>query len=286
MTDASAPDAPALEEMLDVEELDRDLFRAPGRPTGLGTHLFGGQVAAQCLVAAQRTVDPERTAHSLHSYFLRPGNIELDVILQVHRDRDGGSFSARRVVAIQQGEVIFSLSASFHKEVDSGEYQLPMPEVPDPDEVPDSSFGGGPPIYFETKSLAFDQPGEFKPPHRLWIKSRNPMSDDAGAHAAALAYVSDYGSGFGDLDVPNVAKAGPSIDHTVWFHRPIRLDDWVLVDMWPLRASGERGTYLGTVHAQDGTLGAVFAQEALLRPGRVPPPEVLRQLDEDARRAL
>lgn len=254
-------------DMLTLDRIDRDLFRAPVRAGEERWHLFGGEVCAQALMAAIQTVD-DRPPHSLHGYFLRRGKPTMDVLLHVDRDRDGGSFSARRVVAVQDGEVIFSLSASFHGEEASGEFQVPAPDdVPAPEALEPSSHGGGPPDFFETRVVVAsdEDPGV---PSRVWAKAREPLPDDPAVRACTVAYLSDFGSGFARADVPDLASAGPSLDHVVWFHQPIEVDDWVLVDMWPLRASGGRGTYMGALHDRSGTLGGVFAQEALLRPGQ------------------
>lgn len=264
--------APLLD-VLELEQLDRDLFRAPrDENRGPMGHLFGGEVMAQALMAAILTVE-DRAPHSLHGYFLRRGRPERDVILHVDRDRDGGSFSARRVVAVQDGEVIFSLAASFHAEEDSGEFQVPPPEdVAPPEDTAPSPSHGGPPDHFEARVLGVTADTDFHVPTRMWVRTKGELPDDPAAHACALTYLTDFGSGFGDIDVPHLSKGGPSLDHVMWFHQPIRIDDWVLLDLWPLRASGARGTYMGAVHDRDGTLGCVFAQEALLREGMQPPP--------------
>jgi len=216
----SSEETEDLRDLLDVKELDRDLFEAPSFPDQFRAHLFGGQVAAQALRAAMLTVAPDRAPHSLHGYFLRRGTSGRSTVLQVYRDFDGRSFSSRRVLAIQNGEVLFSAAASFHVEEPSPEYQPAMP-------------------------------------------------DDAATHVCALTYVTDFGSGFAEVAIEGLAPAGPSLDHCIWFHRPIRLDDWVLVDLWPLRALGSRGTYMGAVHDRHGALGCMLAQEALLRPRSV-----------------
>src|SRR5262245_22784161 len=256
---------PTFLDVLDLEELDRDLYR--GAAYG-GFHLFGGHVLAQALRAAIFTVDDDRSPHSLHGYFLRRGDPHRHVILQVHRDRDGGSFSARRVVAIQQGEVIFTVAASFAKDEAAGEYAVAMPDVARPDAVvevrADGAAAGGPPDYFESVS-AMPDGSEPRAVGRLWARCRTPLGDDPSVHACALAYLSDFGSGFASVETEGVSKGGPSIDHSMWFHRPIRADDWVLVDLWPLRASSGRGTYMGTIHDADGVLGCALSQEALLR---------------------
>jgi acyl-CoA thioesterase-2 len=258
-------------ELLELERIDRDLYRAvPGPPAGLegAKHLFGGQVAAQAMRAAIHTVDPDRPPHSLHGYFLRTGDDTRPVLLEVHRDRDGRSFSARRVVARQEGEVIFSLAASFHVEEESDEYQRPMPhDVPDPDDVEPRTIDLlGPTGLFDLRYPAPDgSGGTVEMPARMWGRTREALPDDDAVHACALVYMSDFGSGFGEVDLPDLAKVGPSLDHTVWFHRPVRLDDWVLLDMWPLRASRAVGTYAGTIHDRAGTCAAAITQEALLR---------------------
>jgi acyl-CoA thioesterase II len=252
--------------VLAIKELDRNLYEAPTFANQLRPHLFGGQVAAQALLAAILTVDADRTLHSMHGYFLRRGTSDRSVVLQVFRDRDGRSFSARRVLAIQNGEVLFSVAASFHVDEPSNEYQVPVaPDMPDPDDA--TLLGlGGPSQFFEIRGIpGLTVVGETRFSRRLWVRARVGLPDDPASHACALAYVTDLGSGFAELDIEGLAAAGPSLDHTIWFHRPIRLDDWVLVDLWPLRVSGSRGTYMGAVHDRQGTLGCMLAQEALLR---------------------
>jgi acyl-CoA thioesterase-2 len=242
--------------MLDLEPLDRDLFRADTSRFGSRPNLFGGEVAAQALRAATLTVPEARYPHSLHGYFLRRGTSDHAVILRVFRDRDGGSFSARRVVALQDGEAIFTVSTSFHAQEQSGEYQVDMPvDAPDPETLP-PSFAGGPADFVETRVIS---------PSSLWIRSSEKLPDDDAIHACVLTYITDFGSGFAGTEIPGLAGGGPSLDHCMWFHHPIRLDGWVLLELWPLRASSARGTYMGTVHDQSGNLGCVLAQEALLR---------------------
>ncbi len=255
--------------ILDLDRVDRDLYRAPARSDDQREHLFGGQVAAQAIRAAAHTVPDDRTCHSMHGYFLRRGNPDGDVILHVHRDRDGGSFSARRVVAVQEGEVIFTVSSSFHHQESGGVYQVEPPQAsPGPDDV-EARGGGGPPDFFETRPVrgAAGEATGSPTSARIWVRSLAPLPDDPVVHLCALVYVTDFGSGFAEANIPGVPPAGPSLDHSIWFHEPIRLDDWALIDLWPLRASGARGTYLGTVHDRQGSLGCVLAQEALLRPG-------------------
>jgi len=256
-----------LRDLLDIKELDRDLYEAPVFSDRDRPHLFGGQVAAQALRAAILSVEGDRQVHSLHGYFLRTGTAGRSFVLQVYRDRDGRSFSSRRVLAIQNGEVLFSAAASFHVAEPSPEYQVPMAaDVPDPDTSSVDIFAG-PTQFFELRGEP-SQPGADSPRFttRLWARSRVALPDDPGTHACALTYVTDVGSGFAGLGIDGLAPAGPSIDHCIWFHQPIRLDEWVLVDLWPLRASGSTGTYMGAVHDRQGALGCMLAQEALLRP--------------------
>lgn len=256
--------ATTMRELLELEEIDTALFRGPRSGAG---HLFGGHVMAQAVKAASLTVEPGRRLHSLHGYFLRRGDASRPVVYRVEIDRDGGSFSARRVIAIQRGEPIFTMSSSFHLPEASGEYQIAMPaDVVGPEEArPDAEHSAGPREYFELRWADGSSRAENEVPARAWVRTRAPLGDDWSDHAGALAYITDFGSGFGEVEVENLAKGGPSLDHVMWFHLPVRADDWVLLDMWPLRASGGRGTYMGTVHSASGTLGTTFAQEALLR---------------------
>jgi acyl-CoA thioesterase-2 len=273
----------SLIELLDLEELDTDLYR------GINEHgadqwpaLFGGQVAAQALMAAARTAPEDRVPHSLHGYFLRPGRADRPVILRVARDRDGRSFSARHVVAVQNGEVIFSMSASFHTAEESTEYSMERaaPAV-GPDDLPTRSQFGRFDHSLDIKSLPFIVPleeGEFAAPSRMWVRTREALPDDPMLHACALVYASDLGSGFGDGTAPGVRRGGPSVDHSLWFQNPIRMDGWVMLEMWPLKAGGSRGLYHGWMHDEAGTMGAMLAQEILFRtpkgpfPFPLPPP--------------
>ena len=261
-------------ELLDLEELDTDLYRGINESTAHRfPALFGGQVAAQALRAASYTVPAGRMPNSLHGYFLRPGRADRAVILRVERDRDGGSFSARHVVALQNGEVIFSMSASFQTPKDGTEWV--EPRVPDfqPDELEDRDT-------FERFSTTLHlrplppivpyEPDSWPVPARLWVKARRPLPDDPMLQACALAYASDLSSGFGDGVVTGVPRGGPSIDHAVWFHQGLRMDDWVLLEMWPLKVGGGRGLYTGTMQDQRGRVGAMLTQEILLRSAEQP----------------
>lgn len=249
--------------LLELEELDRDLFRGRNGDHGDPRYsLYGGQVAAQALRAASLTVGPDRMPHSLHGYFLRAGQADHPVVFSVDRDRDGGSFSARHVRAIQHGEVIFSMLASFKLPQESGTFEPPAPDdVPPPEDV----APGGWDRLVEAREVNKRDYFGHAVSDRLWCRVTTPFPDDPVLHACVLVYLSDYGGGFALLDVPDLPIGGPSIDHVIWFHEPVRVDDWILVDLRPERASDARGTYFGTLRSRDGTLGAVVGQECLLR---------------------
>lgn len=255
--------------ILDIETLDRDLFRAPVTGnTRAFTSLYGGQVAAQALRAAGLTVPGGRYPHSLHGYFLRRGHVDRPVILRVDRDRDGRSFSARRVVAIQNGEVIFSMLASFHGDEASATYEAEGPAgLPDPESLPPRFEGWVLDVREINTAGVID--GVEVQSDRMWVRVPAPLPDDRLVHACALTFASDLGTGFGQLRVPGLSTGGASIDHAVWFHRPVRLDDWTLLDLRPVMAGGARGVYLGTMRDREGSLAAMLSQELLLRP---PPP--------------
>lgn len=256
-------------ELLDLEELDRDLYRGINElPTADRATLFGGQVAAQALMAAGLTVPEGRLPHSMHGYFLRTGWRARPVVFKVERDRDGKSFSARRVSAVQNGEVIFDLTASFHVEEEGGEFGLAMPaDLPPPEECgpephahnfPNAEARAVPP-------LRLDRNGNLVSA-TVWMKARERLADDRLVHACALAYMSDIGTGFANVEVDRLPTGGPSLDHAVWFRTGLRADEWNLMQMWPLMAGGARGLYGGSIHSIDGTLGAMLTQEALMRP--------------------
>jgi len=267
-----APTAGSLLELLDIEELDTDLYRGINETTALDwPALYGGQVAAQALRAAASTVPEGRLPNSLHGYFLRPGRATRPVILRVARDRDGRSFSARHVVALQNGEVIFSMSASFHTPEEGPAFSLDRarPGI-SPEELDESQMVSRFEPMLHLRPLPPIRPyGEEWPvPGRLWVKSRDRLPDDPVLHACALAYVSDIGSGFGDGTAVGVPRGGPSIDHALWFNDPLRLDEWTLLEMWPIKAGGARGLYMGDIRDGAGRLGAVLTQEILFRPPR------------------
>ena len=263
------PSLPSMAELLDLEALDTDLYRGinevpdNGHPT-----LFGGQVAAQALMAAGLTVPEGRFPHSMHGYFLRTGWRDRPVIFKVENDRDGRSFSARRVTAVQKGEVIFDMTSSFHVVEPGSEYTTPMAAgLPGPDECapepnthnfPRAEARVIPPTRTSSKG------GDIS--NRMWLRIGEELADDRLVHCCAITYLSDIGTGFATVDVPGLPRGGPSLDHAIWFRSPLRADQWMLADMWPLMAGNGRGLYAGSIHQIDGTLGATLAQEALLRP--------------------
>lgn len=272
MTTSASADS--LISMLEVEALDKDLYRGynqpenPQRPV-----LFGGQILAQALRAAAHTVHPDRYPHSLHGYFLRPGSSQRPVLLQVWRDRDGHSFSARRVAAIQNGEVIFNMSTSFHRREPGVEFTGELPRgAPHFEEVEEVELGRFQP-WLRTRPILSGRPTEdgWVRSARMWSRVTQSLPDDPILHACALAYISDFGSGFADLSIPGLPQGGPSIDHSLWFRDPVRADDWVLVEMWPLMAAGARGVYSGAMRDAAGRLAAMLTQEVLIRPASTPP---------------
>jgi acyl-CoA thioesterase-2 len=262
---------------LDLEVLDTDLYRGVNTVSAADrTALYGGQVAAQALMAAGLTVAPERAPHSLHGYFLRPGQPDKPVLLHVDRDRDGGSFSARHVAARQDGAVIFSMLASFHVDEPGGTLdEVPTRAVPPPGSCPARPIGDA---LLELREVRWTEPApdEIYVPDTMWVRASGALADDRLTQACALTYISDLGSGFGQVQLPDVAKGGPSIDHAVWFQAPVRADEWLLLELWPAKAGGGRGVYLGSVRDGAGTLGASLVQEMLLRPARGVVPRVPR----------
>jgi acyl-CoA thioesterase II len=262
----TVPPDPTVLDVLTLEEIDRDLYRSTlvfADPFPL----YGGQVAAQALHAAGRTVPEGRLPHSLHGYFLRSGDAARPTVFRVDRDRDGGSFSARRVVALQGGEVIFSMSASFQGPGAGPDVQVvEAPGTEDPDDA-------GPLTVPRLFSMEGRRPAQPFPqahfPTRFWSRATVPLPDDELLHACVLTYLSDIGTGLSALP-DDQASPGPTLDHAVWFHRAARLDEWVLMDMLPRSVAGGRGWYTGSVFTRSGVLAASFVQETLFRPGPNP----------------
>lgn len=274
--------------ILDLERLEHNLYRGRSHKVGW-QRVFGGQVIGQALVAAQRTVDEDRHVHSLHCYFMRPGDPQVPIIYDVDRLRDGGSFTTRRVTAIQHGHAIFSLECSFQVEEHGLEHQLPMPlDVPGPEALKSQfellrEVGHAVPETVR-KFWARERPLEIRPvdvehytsreklPPRqnVWVRMTGEVPGDRRLQAAILAYLSDmtlldtstFAHGRIGFD-PEIQMA--SLDHAMWFHRPHRLDDWLLYTQDSPNLIGSRGFSRGFLYARDGTLVASTAQEGLVR---------------------
>jgi acyl-CoA thioesterase-2 len=265
----NADDQPfSMHDLMELEVVDRDLYRGRNEPaTTDRLTLFGGQVAAQALMAAGLTVPEGRFPHSLHGYFLRPGVRKHPVIFHVERDRDGRSFSARRVRAMQDGAVIFDLTASFQVDEDGGSFAAPMrTDIEPPEACPPEPYQTSFP-QVDARVVApalLDGDGKLRS-STMWMRTIAPLGEDRLLQCAALVYLSDIGTGFMSHEIPGLPRGGPSIDHAMWFRTPIRADEWVLFHTWPLMAGGGRGLYVGSMHQHDGTLGATMTQEALMR---------------------
>lgn len=227
--------------------------------------LYGGQVAAQALAAAGLTVEAPRRPHSLHGYFLRPGRTDLPMTLEVSRDRDGRSFSARRVVALQEGEVVLSLSCSFALPEEGVDNQLDVPAAVSP---PHQLTWGYRRDLPSIEMSVPEQPVEdLRWPMRMWLRCSLPLPDDPLVHACVLTYVSDLGSGLTSLMGEGMSRT-TTLDHALWFHRPARLDAPVLLDLRPGSTAAGRGWYAGSVHDEQGVHVASLTQETLFRQPR------------------
>jgi acyl-CoA thioesterase II len=248
---------PSILDLLDLEYIEENLYRACA-VSGEPRRLYGGQVAAQALCAAGRTVPAGRLPHSLHGYFLRQGSRLRPTVFRVDRDRDGQSFSARRVVAIQDGEVIFNMSASFAPLRTGTDRDAVAVELPSPDPLPRWNLPRHP--SFEVRTTDTGK----RLPVRFWLRSMVELPGDPLLHAAVLTYTSDLSTGLVTLE-DDEAEAGPSLDHAVWFHRPARMDNWTWHELEPHAVSGGRGWYTGAIFARDGSRIASFAQEQLFR---------------------
>jgi acyl-CoA thioesterase II len=272
--------------VMTLERLEMNLFRGESRDIG-SPQVFGGQVLGQALMAATATVE-NRIVHSLHAYFLRRGDFNSPIVYEVDRARDGNSFSTRRIVAIQHGEQIFNMSASFQTVEQGLDHQLTMPEVPPPEELPDQAWhyrnvsdklapnlrrmlGIKRPFEFRpVLPPSFLKPEKVTPLRSMWFRAVAALPDEEALHRCLLAYASDFhlldtalmphGSSF---DLKNLMIA--SIDHAMWFHRSVRVDDWLLYSTDSPSASGVRGFTRGSIFARDGRLVASTAQEGLVR---------------------
>ncbi len=278
---------PELVDLLDLELIDANLFRGKQPDTTL-QRVFGGQVAACALVAAARTVDEDRSVHSLHSYFLRPGDTTVPIVYDVEALRDGRSFSTRRVVARQHGRAIYYMTASFQVAEEGLEHEESMPTVPAPDESIDLAevFARRSPesaahwarewSALEVRHAGDSRPGgsipsdEHPAQQRLWIRTAGALSDDELEHTAVFTFASDL-TLLGSALVPHGIQIGSprlqpaSLDHTIWFHRPLRADRWWLYDQVSPSASGSRGLAIARVFDESGRLAASVAQEGLIR---------------------
>ncbi len=273
----------ALLQILDLETIEVNLYR--GRSPQVGwQRVFGGQVIAQALVAASRTVT-DRPVHSLQAYFLRPGDPAIPIVYEVDRIRDGGSFTTRRVLAIQHGEAIFSMSASFHRPEAGFEHQIPMPDVPPPESVPVMDEAGlqqAPEAvrrYWQRERPIELRPVDLRhyvsrvllaPTQHIWVRANGELPEDPSLHAAVLAYMSDmtlldtslfaHGRSIFDRDLQLA-----SLDHAMWFHRPVRADEWLLYAQDSPNTVGGRGFNRGSFYSRAGQLVASTAQEGLIR---------------------
>ena len=272
--------------ILNLETLEQNLFRGLSPQVGC-QRVFGGQVIGQALVAAYRTIE-DRAAHSLHAYFLRAGDPKVPIIYEVDRIRDGNSFSTRRVVAIQHGQAIFSMAASFHKHEEGLIHQAKMPDVPQPEALPSEAelkehlVGRLPeplkaywqherPIEIRPVDLSrYTSPGKRTASQQVWIKATGELGDSLACNQCVLAYASDFTL----LDTALIAHGRfvfdptlmlASLDHAIWFHRPFRIDDWLLYSQDSPSSAGARAFCRGTLFTRSGELVASTAQEGLLR---------------------
>ncbi len=282
MTDA----VQTLVESLQLERLELNLFRGI-TPDGMGPRIFGGQVISQSLLAAYETVE-ERICHSLHCYFIRPGDPRVPIVFEVDRSRDGGSFTTRRVVAVQHGEQIFNLAASFMAPQSGFEHQSDMPSGPHWSELPDEAemmaefmktapeemkkwMGRERPIEMRAQDArSYWQSGPKPPVSQNWFRCRTPIGDDAHMHQVILAYASDMNLLSTGMRPHGVHWQTPgfqsaSLDHAMWFHKATDFNQWHLYAHDSPSASGGRGFIRGSIYAEDGTLVASVAQEGLMR---------------------
>lgn len=273
--------------LLDVEPLENNLFRGQSHDMG-NKAVFGGQVLGQALAAALRTVDADRTVHSLHGYFLRPGDVKVPIVYDVDRIRDGKSFTTRRIRAIQHGEAIFNMAASFQVPEDGVEHQDGMPQAPAPESLKSDSewreqWAEHLPervrsIFTRRRAVDIrpvDPQHPFAPDKRpaakmAWFRVDARLPDDPALHQALLAYASDFGLMGTAMQPHGITWFSPqvqaaSLDHAMWFHRPFRVDDWLLYEMASPTAVGGRGLNFGKIWSQDGRLVCSVAQEGLQR---------------------
>ncbi|MFG2193996.1 acyl-CoA thioesterase [Streptomyces sp. NPDC048639] len=280
--------AERLVDLLDLEQIEVNIFRGRSPDESL-QRVFGGQVAGQALVAAGRTTDGQRPVHSLHAYFLRPGRPGVPIVYQVERVRDGRSFTTRRVVAVQQGRTIFNLTASFHQPEQGIEQQLPMPDVPGPEELPTlpdeirQHLGELPEAlermarrqpfdirYVERLRWTKEELEGAEPRSAVWMRAVGPLGDDPLVHTCALTYASDMML-LDAVRVPVEPLWGSrgfdiaSLDHAMWFHHPFRADEWFVYQQESPIATGARGLARGQIFDRQGRLLVSVMQEGLFR---------------------
>ncbi len=277
-------------DLLDLERLEVDLFRGESPDNETSQRVFGGQVIAQALVAAYRTV-ADRLCHSLHAYFIRPGDPNVPIIYEVDRARDGKSFTTRRVVAIQHGCQIFNLAASFHVEEEGWSHQHSMPPAPDPDSLPTREAQREAMVHKvperfrkeftrpraieirEVDPLDLFAPAPADDRNQLWFRVARTIDETPMVHHCLMAYASDMallGSGNRPHGVSWMSGKvmSASLDHSMWFHAPVRFDDWLLYQMDSPYAGGARSFNRGSIYTRTGELVASVAQEGLMRPVR------------------
>jgi acyl-CoA thioesterase-2 len=280
-------------DLLDVEKIEENLFR--GRTESTIPHVFGGQVLAQAIAAACRTVESDRALHSIHAYFVRAGDWRVPILYDVDRIRDGGSFNTRRVAAIQHGQAIFSLAGSWQRHESGLEHTVPMPDVPAPHALRSDrdAYADLAKLHPEVKRFSYRfeaidsrqvenilmTHADAHPPRKhTWLKTRDRLPDDPAVHLCMLAYMSDLDFMSTSM-LPHGVRPGPasniqgaSLDHALWFHRPFRADEWLLFAKSSPSAHGARGFVRGQFFTESGELVATAAQECLIRPRKAPPP--------------
>jgi len=276
--------------LLSLEKVEENLFRGESQDLGWG-QVFGGQVLGQALSAAAKTVEEDRLVHSMHGYFLLPGKVDRPIVYEVDRIRDGGSFTTRRVRAIQNGRAIFNLSASFQRAEEGFEHQDEMPEVPGPgglpsqaelartiaDTIPEPLRGRltaeGPIEIRPIDPMNYLAPDTRPPQSAAWYRARGTLPDTQALHRYVLAYASDFGFLATAMYPHGVSFMQPgmqvaSLDHAIWFHRPLRMDEWLLHVVESPSASSGRGLVSGRMFSEDGRLVASTMQEGLIRERR------------------
>jgi len=279
----------ALLQSINLEEIEENIFRGTSHDVG-SPHVFGGQVLSQALHAAILTVPKDRFVHSLHAYFILPGDLERPIVFQVERLRNGGSFTTRRVTAIQNGKAIFNFAASFQVDTEGYDHQIEIPDVPSPDTLQSDqdllkAFKSQLPKQFQrfirplpiefrpVNPFIFITPEKQEPIRYVWMKAKGDVPNIRSIHQRILAYASDYNLLTTAIQ-PHQHKTSftklqiASLDHAMWFHRDFKIDEWLLYAIDSPSASSSRGFTRGNIYKQDGTLVASVVQEGLMRQKR------------------